>query len=165
MDATALARLWPELLSLTEGDHLHLDSLLSGAPPPGSADWLPAVERIVDELARHGGIWFTAMRVGFANEPPDLTEITPRTAIEHAAGFSPADGDEDLYVLSEPPAVYRGSTSAQPNLWEGVQHSRSRLVRQRVREVISYAKSEESVTLDQPYDVSIAWQIHTLRTP
>jgi hypothetical protein len=160
MDPAALAALWPELLRLAEGDHVHLDKLLPGAPPAGSANWLPVIDRIVDELATRGGIWFVALPVGFANEPPDLTAITRATAIEHAASFCAAEPDEDLYVLSEPPAVYRGFAAAQPERWQGIEHSHSRLLRLGVREIISYALSEESVAHGEPYDVSVAWQIH-----
>jgi hypothetical protein len=165
MNPAALAALWPLLVGLVEEDHVHLDKVLAAAPPPGSPNWLPAINRIVDELASRGGIWFVSLRVGFANEPPDLTAITVATAIDHAASFRPVDGTEDLYVLSEPPAIYRGGPLAQPERWEGVEHSRSRLLRPGVREVISYTKTEESVEVNEPYDVAVGWQVHTPREP
>jgi hypothetical protein len=66
-----------------------------------------------------------------------------------------------LPVLLEPPAVYRGSSRARQDIWQGIAHTTARLRGPAVLERIRYVRSAEEIEENEPYRVSIAWQIHS----
>ncbi len=148
-----------EVLGLVEGAHVHLDDLLAGAPPPGSPDWLPLLGEVIDLLARREGVWLVTMPIGFAAVPPKITDLDVATAIRQAAEFRRASRDGDPFQLAEPPAVYRGHSVPQPARWSGVSHSWQRRLSNAVHRTIVYNKDEDAIALDEPYSLSVTWQI------
>jgi hypothetical protein len=153
-----LDRLWAAFDALAELDHVHLDELIDDAPRPGSSDWVGVLLTIVDRLAVGAGMWFVRLPVGYADGLPKLAGLTVAGAIEDAAMFVPADGDRGLYFVGEPPSVYRGAAGARPASWQGVAHSRIRVLSPNVRERISYALSDDAGP-NEPYTVSVVWEI------
>ena len=99
-----------------------------------------------------------SLPVGYADGLPKLAGLTVAGAIEDAATFVPADGDRDLYVVREPPAVFRGAPDARPANWQGVAHTRVRVRSPTVRERISYVLSDDAGAYE-PYTVSVVWEI------
>ena len=63
--------LWDFVFLTREGDHVHLDTGIGGAPPPGSPLWLPKLRDLCEVLKAGVGSWIVTLKIGSMPQVPD----------------------------------------------------------------------------------------------
>jgi hypothetical protein len=139
---------WGDIWALVPGEHVHLDELLDPCPRPGSPDWIPLLEQLVERLVENGGSWTVTMDVGVALRVPASSTEVP-DAFDHA----------DRAPASEPPAVYRLAPTLVPNIWEGQDHSWTRVLGPGLTQILSFSRSLSEPPDDGGFLAQIVYEV------
>lgn len=134
--------------TLEVGAHIHLDEVVGNAPAPGSREWLPIVEELIQLLDSQGGNWTITVPVGTAT-------VVPRKVVSAPDVFHLVDRSD----LMEAPAAHRLADTLVANRWEGEYHCWRRVLQNTVAEIVSLSRSSMQIGSGEPYCVEIAFEI------